>query len=441
MVCQLCGTRMHVHESQIGKMLRCPDCHSETEVKAPKVLPPSPRKPTLDELEEFQLSDPGERPAYRPMVEAKGEYAELQLLDPMAPPRKTEASATIDSHPPLADDLALSVETATIPASQAVSHLERPHSAVARVEDDLEDQEVVLTAPVERIEIKPEVPKLPPPQGEERRDKVWNDADWGFIANPREAGAWKKSPFYIGILGVLAQPQTLLRAAIYSVGLTLIMIVVGNAIIYASLGGGERVMAVFCMFVSAAAAALWVACFSPCLLAIATDTGNGEDQVQSWPDWSITEWIFQALYIPVAGALAALPGIILASMFMAVGEGAQWFAPFPPIVSLLGIFPIVFSSMLVEGSIISPVSGKVLKTIQSHGDGWIVICVLSFFFFILVSLAVVLLEVGIQMEGAGLVLMSIPAAVLMVTLMILYFRLLGRLMWYTQNVRKKAGEE
>jgi len=201
------------------------------------------------------------------------------------------------------------------------------------------------------------------------------------------------------------------------------------------------VVAVFCVLISAIASAIWVASFSACLVAIASDTGNGEDQVQSWPDWSVTEWIFQALYIPVAGALAALPGIILASMFLAVGEGAQWFAPFPPIVSLLTIFPIVLSSMLVENSLISPISGQVLKTFQSHGEGWITIYVLSFFFFCLVSVAVVLFEVGIQMEGAGLILMAIPSAVLLVTLLMLYLRLLGRLMWYIQNVKKKAGEE
>ena len=41
-------------------------------------------------MEEFQLSDPGERPAYKPMIETRGEYAELQLLDTKAPPRKEQ---------------------------------------------------------------------------------------------------------------------------------------------------------------------------------------------------------------------------------------------------------------------------------------------------------------------------------------------------------------
>ena len=81
-MCHVCGTRMYAKESQIGQTLRCPDCFTDVEVKAPKVGPPPPKKKTLAELEEFQLSDPGERPAYQPMVDTRGEYAELQLLNP-----------------------------------------------------------------------------------------------------------------------------------------------------------------------------------------------------------------------------------------------------------------------------------------------------------------------------------------------------------------------
>ena len=57
-----------------------------------------------------------------------------------------------------------------------------------------------------------------------------------------------------------------------------------------------------------------------------------------------------------------------------------------------------------------------------------------------VPVGAVLVEVGIQMEGTRLVFMSAIAAVLFVFLMILYFRLLGRLMWFTQSARRKVEE-
>ena len=48
---------------------------------------------------------------------------------------------------------------------------------------------------------------------------------------------------------------------------------------------------------------------------------------------------------------------------------------------------------------------------------------------------------GIQVEGGiGLVVLSALAAVLFVFLLILYFRLLGRLMWYTQNAPQRRQE-
>lgn len=442
MVCHVCGTRMYAKESQIGQTLRCPDCFTDVEVKAPKVGPPQPKKKTLAEMEEFQLSDPGERPSYKPMVEARGEYAELQLLDPKAPPRKEQsaqgASASTASSPTV-DPM---MQEAHFPAPLAAPLPAHATTAVAHVEDDLDDQEVVLSAPVERIEVKTEikVPNIPPPPKEERKEPGWNDDDWGFISDARVKGAWKKSPFYIGIFGIFTDPHLLVRVAAYSVGLTVVLSLLANAMVLADPLRNQRMSAVIAFLFFAISASLVLISFSPVLLAITADTANGEDKVQSWPDWSVTDWILPALYIPVAGGLAALPGIIMASMFLAVGEGAQWFAPFPPLVSFLTIFPILLGSMLSENSLIYLLSGTVLKSLRSHGDGWITFYILSFFFFLLASLGAVLVEVGIQMEGTGLVFMSAIAAVLFVFLLLLYFRLLGRLMWFTQTARKKVEE-
>ena len=441
MVCHVCGTRMYARESQIGQTLRCPDCFTDVEVKAPKVGPPPPKKKTLAEMEEFQLSDPGERPAYKPMVEARGEYAELKLLDPKAPPRKEQsaqgAGAPTSIPSPTVDPMMLE---ALFPPPLAAPRPVHAATAVAYVEDDLDDQEVVLSAPVERIEVKTEVkvPDLPPPQREERKEPGWNDAEWGFIANPRAPGAWKQSPFYIGIFGVFTDPRLLVRVAAYSVGLTVVLSLLGKAAILAQPDSGQQLTAIVTFLTFAILGFLVLISFSPCLLAIAADTANGDDRVQSWPDWNVTDWILSALYIPVAGALAAMPGVIMASMFLAVG--AQWFAPFPPLVSFLAIFPILFTSMLTESSLVYLLSGTVLKSLRSHGDGWITFYILSFFFFLFASLGAVLVQVGIEMEGAGLVFMAAIAAVVFVFLAILYFRLLGRLMWFTQSARKKMTE-
>ncbi|MFN0018220.1 MAG: hypothetical protein ACKVP0_08180 [Pirellulaceae bacterium] len=441
-VCNVCGTRMYAKESQIGESLRCPDCYTQVEVKAPKVGPPPAKKKTLDEMEEFQLSDPGERPTYKPMVETRGDYAELQLLDTKAPPRKEPLAPGTSPPAPVRDDTVDPMMNETMfPGPAAGPARPHPTSAVTHAEDDLDDQEVVLSAPVERIETKTEikVPNIPPPPRDERKEPTWNDDEWGFIADPRAAGSWKKSPFYVGILTIFTDPHVLLRAAAYSIGLTVVLTFLGNATILAD--SGEKLWAVITFVCFAVTAALVSISFSPVLLAIATDTANGDDKVQSWPDWSVTEWIFSALYIPIAAGLAVLPGGIMASMFLAVGEGAQWFAPFPPLVSFLAIFPVLFASMLTESSLFYLISGTVIRSFRSHGDGWISLYVLSFFLFLFASIGAGVVEGGIQLGGSGLVFLCAPAAVLFVFLLILYFRLLGRLMWYTQNVRKKVSEQ
>ena len=433
---------MHAKETQIGESLRCPDCYTQVEVKAPKVGPPPPKKKTLDELEEFQLSDPGERPTYKPMVEIRGEYAELQLLDTKAPPRKELTSegdrGTTSVSTPTVDPM---LNEANLPAPLAAPVPSHASTAVAHVDDDLDDQEVVLSAPVERIEVRTEikVPNVPPPPKDERKEPTWNDDEWGFISDPRALGAWKKSPFYVGVFSIFTDPHVLLRLAAYSIGLTVVLSLLGNTAILVD--SGQRVFAVFTFLFFAISAALITISFSPVLLAIATDTANGDDKVQSWPDWSVTEWILPALYIPVAGALAILPGAIIASMFLAVGEGAQWFAPFPPLVSFLAIFPVLFASILTESSIFYLISGAVIRSFRSHGDGWISIYVLSFFLFLFAALGAGVVEGGIQVGGGGLVVLCAASSVLFVFLLILYFRLLGRLMWYTQTARKQEYEQ
>jgi len=128
----------------------------------------------------------------------------------------------------------------------------------------------------------------------------------------------------------------------------------------------------------------------------------------------------------------------MASMFLAVGEGAQWFAPFPPLVTFLAIFPILFSSMLAESSIVYLISGSVIRSFRSHGDGWISFYILSFVIFFFAAIGAVIAEAGVQIEGSGVVIMSAFAAVVFTLLAMIYFRLLGRLMWYTQTAGKKV---
>lgn len=429
---------MYARESQIGEFMKCPDCFSQVKVKAPYVAPYSPKKPTLEGAEEFNLSDPGERPAYRPFVDPRGEYEELLHLDPLAPVRKpTEAPApaTPEVTPPDQDPLFVDQpfpKATVMPSPTEHLPVGRP-TAVTSYEEDLDDQEIVLRAPVDRPEYKPEIPHLSPPPPTERREEpreasAWDDSAWGYPADPNQPNAWKQSPFLLGIVGFLFYPSTLFRLVVYSVGLSVVLWLGFSAVELGQQGGVSAIFGIFCTLLGGLAAISWTGSFSACLYAVTQDTGNGMDKVEAWPDWSVTEWLGQALYVPAASFLACIPGSIFGSLLLTAGDGAELMLPFPVLMSQLLFFPPIFGSMMAEGSLLAPYSPAIVKSFKTHGDGWLLFYIASFFIGVIQAVAIGLLELEI-----GLI--APLSAVILVTSIFLYFRLLGRLIWYGQNVR------
>ncbi len=412
-VCKLCGTRMYARPEQVGTKVRCPDCHSENEVLAtqtPVAKTVSP--PSLDAEGDFTLSEPGDRPAYRPMVEPRGDYEALAHLDRTAPPRRP------DEQP---QPRAISTDM-TMTLSQAAM-------------DDDDGEEIIVSAPVERIDVK-ETVKLPPPDDPDEDNQYrgrFRDEEWGFIGNPHGKDAWKKSPFYFGILGFLFYPQTLMRLVLYSFFLTIDLTLFLAAIFFAR-DVTPLLYAALALTVSSSILSVFILGGAlPCLVAITQDTANGSDAVESWPDWNIAEWLFQALTIPAAAFLAALPGSIITSGLFALGRNGILLSPYPLLLSELIFFPIIFGSMLAENSLM-PVSGAILRSMQQRGDGWMLFYGMSVLLGMMLAASMALVEVGVQLHT---VLIAPFAAVLWVLAIILYFRLLGRLLWYVQNYRRE----
>jgi len=417
-VCKLCNTRMYARPEQVGTLMRCPDCHTENEVPAPKAAAVKTQAPVaLDDGTDFVLSAPPQRPAYKPMVEPRGDYAELKFLDTSASPRPPDR--------PPQPRAALTETTMTISGAPAVD------------EDD-DGEEVVVSAPVERIDLK-QVVALPEPDDPDEDNQYrgrFRDDEWGFAADPHHKEAWKKSPFYYGILGFLFYPHTLYRLLLYSLVMTVDVGMFLGAI-YCAQSDTPLLYAALGLIVSSGVlSAFMVAGASPCLAAIAQDTANGHDAVENWPDWNIAEWLLQALMIPWAAFLASLPGSLVASGCFALGREGMLFAPFPILFSELMFFPVLFGSMLAEGSFM-PVSGAILGSMSRRGDGWLLFYCASVLLGIMLAGSIALIELGIQV---GTILVAPFAAVLWVSSLILYFRLLGRLLWYVQNYRRERDK-
>jgi DNA-directed RNA polymerase subunit M/transcription elongation factor TFIIS len=411
-VCRLCGTRMYARPEQIGTKVRCPDCHSDNEVLAQQPPAAKAAAAPVDAGDDFALSDPGQRPAYRPMVEPRGEYAALKYLDPSAPPRRPDSPA---------QPRRISTEV-TMTLNQAAM-------------DDDDGQEVVLSAPVERIDVK-EIVKLPEPDDPDEDNQYrgrFRDEEWGFVADPRQKDAWKKSPFYFGILSFPFYPQTAMRLVLYSFLLTIDLAFFLGAIFFARSESPLLLAALGLVVVSSTLSVFILGGSLPCLVAIAQDTANGNDSVESWPDWNIAEWLFTAMMIPAAAFLAALPGSILSSGLFALGRPGMLLSPYPILVSELMFFPIIFGSMLAEGSFM-PMSGAILKSFQRSGEGWLLFYCMSILLAIPLAGSMALVELGVQLRT---LLVAPFAAFLWVLSTILYFRLLGRMLWYVHNYRRE----
>jgi hypothetical protein len=386
-VCQVCGTRMHALRTDIGQTIRCPDCHTENSIKAPAIVA-RPKGPSLDDAPEYKMSDPVERPAYRPLVAPRGEYAELAEFDP-----------------------------AQRPAGWA-----RPQAAGTVVAPPADDgEEFQLAAIAEPPRPKVEIPILPPADADSRYDD-------GLIAgiDRRAPDAWKKAPFLLKIVEFMFYGSTLPRWIFYSLGLAVVLNLAFGAAANVNGGPFSQFLAVMLCIAFVILGSMYFTSLAAMLLAIVSDTANGEDEVDSWPDWNFFDWIGSAIFFPAAAFLAGLPGALVSIGLIAVSMDpmvAVVAAVVPIALSLFVLFPPVLFSMLAEGTILAPLSPHLRRSFQIASEGWLL--------FYLCSGALGIFGGAV----AALAMLSHPVlnsigAVGTITSLLLYCRLLGRLMWY-----------
>jgi hypothetical protein len=398
-VCRLCGTRMHAPLEKIGQTIQCPDCHTVNDIVGPKQRPAAkPPGPTLDDAPQYGMSETSARPAYRPLVVPRGEYAELAEFDPANRPAGW-----------------------TEPRGAAAT-------AIAPAEPVEADDDLQIAPPVERLEVKPEIKPLPPPDPEQSLyDGRYDDGAIGDRVDLSAPDAWKRAPLRIGILGFLVQTGTIPRLVLYSIGLTLLVNLSQMAMRASSNPEpSAQVAAIFLFMASSVSMGFFAVSLAAVLLAIVQDTANGMEVVENWPDWNVFEWIATSIYFPAAAFAAALPGGAFALLVMSLGVDPQIgaFAAFAPLVlSWIGLFPVVLYSMLAENSILAPYSAATSKSFRAAGDGWLYFYAYAIFIGLLGGAAM-------AMTNSRYFLINATGATCIVVLLWLFCRLLGRLMWY-----------
>jgi hypothetical protein len=238
----------------------------------------------------------------------------------------------------------------------------------------------------------------------------------------------------IGILGFLFYSSTLPRLVLYIMGLLFAVSVTHTAFNYAnSEDVSEKVMAIFASAVASLSLGFWVISFAAILLSIVQDTANGDDDVSSYPDWNIVDWIMTSAYFPAAAFVAGLPGSFFTVAMVTIGgldtEMGAFAAGAPLVISWIALFPLVLYSMLAEGSVLAPYSRATYESTQKASDGW------TFFYMYAILLGILgTLALAMVAARGNSAIMFIPRAfgsVGLVIVAILYCRILGRLMWYS----------
>lgn len=430
--CRLCGTRVYARPEQIGQQFRCPDCHSAIDVVAPRTAQPQPKSPSLDDIVEVPLGAPVQPPRYKPMVRPDGEDAVLGLLN--------DPPFDLDGDPPrsaAADFPAVGSDPASPnprPQSPAASAPNAADQAASAAEDD-DDFEFRLSDPVERPAIKVELPHhiaadLPDPRDEES----YGDELWG-VGSDGTRPRWQQSPFLVGVLEFLIQPSTLGSWIGYSLSAGALMGLLQFALQLSQTEGYAQAAALLVSIGFTVMFLCWCGAFGAACLAVIQDTANGSEAVEDWPDWHFVDWFARSFTLAVAAFVAAFPGMLLASV-MLTGGAPLIAIPLPVLASLIALGPIVLSSILVEGSVLSVVSPTVLRMVRTAADGWILFYMLTF--------VIGLLAVGaLALSELGSLITAFIAGALSATLVLIYCRLLGRLMWYSQHklTEEEAREE
>jgi hypothetical protein len=413
-VCQLCGTRIYVKIAKIGQEVKCPDCHSRNLVVGPKEEGAAKAKgPTLEGTEEYGMSQVVERPKYRPLQSARGEYEVLSALDPAA----IEQKMTVPDAKPRKKKLVAA------PAADQTAEADEPHG------------ELSLELPVERAEAARD-PRtvLPQPELEDEDpmyDGRYDDGVLGDGVDPRKADAWKKAPLVYGIIDFLFRPGTILRWVMFAALLTIVAVLARLGIEYS---GGALLLLI--LWVGIPVAAVWLFSFAAAFHAIVEATGNGEDDVATWPDWNVFGWFGPAFFVLIATVAAAVPGGLIGAATLVVSRDNPLMAAFgigaPIVLSMLVLFPMFYCSMLIEDNLLAFMSGYTLRSLRIAGDAW----VFSYMYAILLAL----LGTGaVATAAADNFLFTAVGAAATVAVLIVYARLLGRLMWVAAQRDAKYG--
>ena len=200
-----------------------------------------------------------------------------------------------------------------------------------------------------------------------------------------------------------------------------------TADITSAMGAGPTVLAMVTWSLTAIFGGLWCSIACAYGLAILRDTAAGNDKIENWPDTLWIDWISEGLYVvnPLLGSVA--PGYFLNWLLKLTGP-VSWLIVAG---SFIVLFPILLLSVLEGNFPLKILSLPVLASVVVAFPIWVV-------FYIETAILA-----GLAAWGGYCLAMKpyfgiAAVSFILVTALVIYFRLLGRLADYCTEIMPRA---
>lgn len=234
------------------------------------------------------------------------------------------------------------------------------------------------------------------------------------------------APVIQGLGRMLLTSEVMVRWFALSLLLTLILFFVGVAM----LGMGMVVFLPAALAAGCFFACFWILSASSLLVAILTQSANGADELSDPPPWFSLD-VSEAAFIAVAAIVSGVPAWLATKLT----PGWPWEANAALGVALwLAAFPFVALSSLEQGSPLAIFSPRLAASLGRAFFAWLAYYVVAW-----ALLAGAGFVAATLLSSAG-VLAVLPLGALITAVVIVYFRLVGRLGWWIADLMPPADQ-
>ncbi len=176
-------------------------------------------------------------------------------------------------------------------------------------------------------------------------------------------------------------------------------------------------------FVAAILGLAWGVIFGAHAMAIVQETGRGQDAIEHWPLGGILP-SGNPLFLPASLVVAVVPGLLIWVGYYLTREAVTIRGPIMLLVSAMVFTPLLWLPMLLEKSLTGPFHSPTFwQSFKDNGDGWIV-------FYLETLMLGLVASLGVSLWSTDSVVIAPPSAAIIVSSLMIYLRLLGRLLWY-----------